>query len=256
MNRVYAREARLLQRLERRFTQSFDRCLVISEAEASILRDSQGDAGNVVVVPNGVDIGYFDPALEFASPFDAGFRSVVFTGAMDYYANIDGVVWFVDNVWRRVHAGAPDALFHIVGSNPTRDVLALRDRPGVRVVGRVPDMRPYLAHANAVVAPLRLARGVQNKVLEALAMARPVVATSNALQGISAAAEGGVRVADDGKAFAEQVLGCLTAAFPGGHAGRDFVTARFCWQSSLDLVCAMFRAVGTPVRPGSIASAA
>ncbi len=143
-----------------------------------------------VVRPNGVDTDYFDPAQSWPSPFPAGALSIAFTGAMDYYANVDGVTWFADVVLPAVRAQFPQALFSIVGSNPTAEVRALARRPGVSVTGRVPDIRPYLSHADVVVVPLRLARGVQNKVLEAMAMGKRIVATPNALQGIQLPASG------------------------------------------------------------------
>src|SRR5690606_37263681 len=119
---------------------------------------------------------------------------VVFTGAMDYWANVDAVQWFVADIWPRVRAGAPHARFFIVGSNPVPAVQALEIHGGVQVTGRVPDVRPYLAHADVAVAPLRIARGTQNKVLEALAMARPVVCTSAAAAGLDFPAGEGFRV--------------------------------------------------------------
>jgi hypothetical protein len=109
---------------------------------------------------------------------------VVFTGAMDYWANVDAVGWFACEVFPRVRSSFPQARFYIVGARPARAVRDLARLPGVRVTGAVPDIRPYLAHSRAAVAPLRIARGVQNKVLEAMAMARPVVASPQAVAGI------------------------------------------------------------------------
>src|SRR5438270_733322 len=115
-------------------------------------------------------------------PFPPGGPVYVFTGAMDYPPNVDAVRWFADNVLPLL----PGARFVIVGASPAASVRALADRPGITVTGRVPDVRPYLLHADAAVAPMRIARGIQNKVLEAMASARPVVATSDALEGIAA----------------------------------------------------------------------
>src|SRR5690606_24436539 len=135
------------------------------------------------------DTEYFDPETRFDSPYaseDGTLAApvVVFTGAMDYWANVDAVQWFVREIWPSVRAEAPQARFFIVGSNPAPAVRELESHEGVHVTGRVPDVRPYLAHADVAVAPLRIARGTQNKVLEALAMARPVVCTAAAASGL------------------------------------------------------------------------
>ena len=105
---------------------------------------------------------------------------------MDYHANIDGVVWFSDHIFPSIRKKFPDARFYIVGSNPDQKVLALRERPGIEVTGFVEDIRPYYKGADVCVIPLRLARGVQNKILEAMAMGKPVVATEKSAKGTSA----------------------------------------------------------------------
>ena len=149
-----------------------------------MLEDDAAMGGKVRVVRNGVDTDYFDPGRQMVSPYRPGTHNIVFTGAMDYYANVEGVTWFVESVWPGIRARMTDAQFWIVGSNPTKDVLALASMPGVTVTGRVADIRPYVKFADVAVAPLRLARGIQNKVLEALAMNVPVVAAPQALQGL------------------------------------------------------------------------
>jgi sugar transferase (PEP-CTERM/EpsH1 system associated) len=248
MTSVYAREARLLAALESRCVAAFDASLVISEAEAAILNGiARTNLDRIKVVPNGVDTDYFDPSKQYANPFGSGLRSIVFTGAMDYHANVDGVRWFADEVLPRIRRIEPSAVFAIVGSNPTHAVTALAQRIGVIVTGRVPDVRPYLAHAEVVVAPLRLARGVQNKVLEALAMARPVVATPNAVQGIPSATAAGVVVETDASRLAQGVARLLGGG-GDGTAGRRFAVQRYGWHERLAEVCALFAG---PEGPGS-----
>ena len=238
---VYAREARRLAQLERRYQRRFDATLVISAAEARVLREATGEASDrVKVVPNGVDTDYFDPAATYADPLPGHTPKVVFTGAMDYHANVDGVRWFAQDVLPAIRRARPGATFVVVGSNPSPEVRALAVEPGVIVTGRVPDVRPYLAHATVVVAPLRIARGVQNKVLEALAMARPVVATDNALQGIPAAVEAGVAVANDPASIVQAVIGRLGSHIDGS-TGRHFVQSRFGWAAQLQAVASLFR---------------
>jgi sugar transferase (PEP-CTERM/EpsH1 system associated) len=237
---VYAREARTLAMAEARYVREFDASIVISEVEAQILRGiAGGDPRRVQVVTNGVDIEYFDPARQAPNPFPVGSRPIVFTGAMDYQANVDGVQWFAREVLPKVKLREPSAVFVIVGSNPLPKVRALAAQPSVIVTGRVPDVRPYLAHAGVVVAPLRIARGLQNKVLEALAMARPVVATENAIQGIPDARRAGVRIAQGPDAMVDAILAILGAG-EGGQPGRDFVQRRYGWDASLSVVTALF----------------
>ncbi len=253
---IFAREARLLAQTEREYTRRFDASLVVSEAEAQLLRGaSASDECRIHIVPNGVDAGYFDPSASYLTPFSQGVSPIVFTGAMDYHANVDAVQWFASDVLPAIRYQRPDVVFAIVGSNPAPAVLALAREPGVLVTGRVPDVRPYLAHAQVVVAPLRLARGVQNKVLEAMAMARPVVATPNALQGIPQAEIGGVRVTSDPATMARFVVELATQHESACRA-RQFVQERYTWERSLAPVSAFFEAapvleseaIGVPAR--------
>jgi sugar transferase (PEP-CTERM/EpsH1 system associated) len=237
---IYAREARLLERCERRATQAFDAALVSAEPEAVLLkRIAPEAAGRIRVLANGVDAGYFDPSGTWPSPYPAGSSAVVFTGAMDYHANVDAVRWFTELAWPSIRAAKPQAVFVIVGANPAPQVRALARTAGVLVTGRVADIRPYLAHAAVVVAPLRIARGVQNKVLEALAMARPVVATENAVQGIPGAVQAGVCVRDSVQALAAAVVERLAADGAPAAEGRRLVLERYAWQTQVDVLASL-----------------
>ena len=235
---IYAREARLLERCERRAALEFDATLVSAEPEAELLARVVPEAGaRVRVLANGVDTAYFDPSQSWSNPFPGARRPVVFTGAMDYYANVDAVRWFAEAILPEIRATLPAALFAIVGSNPAPQVRALARAEQVLVTGRVDDIRPYLAHAAVVVAPLRIARGVQNKVLEALAMARPIVATPNAVQGIPAAEHAGICVCDDAGEFAAAVVEQLRAdSESAATRGRHFVLERHAWSTQVDAV--------------------
>ncbi len=233
---VYAREARTLAALERRTVEHAAATMVISAAEADLLARVTGCARETVgVVGNGVDLDYWNPAAAAVvaqpSPFAPGERALVFTGAMDYWANADAVAWFAREVLPRVRAVEPAARFWIVGSNPSPLVqqLAAAD---VVVTGRVPEVRPYLAHAAVAVATLRVARGVQNKVLEAMAMARPLVATPAALQGLGEVAADGLQVGESAAAVGAAVLEALRQ---GGDAPalRGFVARHFGWEPQL-----------------------
>ncbi|MBN8902036.1 MAG: glycosyltransferase, partial [Rhodospirillales bacterium] len=166
------------------------------------------------------------------------------TGTMDYAPNVDAVTWFATDVLPLIRARLPDAQFHVVGAHPAPAVQALARRPSVHVTGRVADVRPYLAHAAVAVAPLRIARGIQNKVLEAMAMARPVVVTSGALEGIDAIPGRDLLLADAAEAFAAACCRLverpdLAAAL--GAAARARVVAHYDWATCLagfdDLLC-------------------
>lgn len=187
MSWLYRREADKLLEFEQKITALADRSFLVSSAEARLFkRLSPALADKISFYNNGVDTDYFDPALEYASPYTDSAPVLVFTGAMDYWPNVDAVVWFVNHIFptlRKVHSSLK---FYIVGRNPTRKVRNLQTTAGVVVTGRVDDVRPYLKHATAVVAPMRLARGVQNKILEAMAMEKVVLTSEAGLEGIEA----------------------------------------------------------------------
>jgi len=235
MGWIYDREARLLERADRTVAEAFDVSIFVSAAEAAWFRDRVNlQEDRVTAVNNGVDTTYFDPQREYESPYPEGPRPVVFTGAMDYWANVDAVTWFAQEVWPRVSAQDPDAVFYIVGARPTAAVRALAGEK-VTVTGRVPDVRPYLRHAAAVVAPMRIARGVQNKVLEAMSMAHAPIVTSKALEGIGAVHGRELLVADDSPQLAHQVLRVLDGACAAlGPAARSFVRKQHSWHESCE----------------------
>jgi sugar transferase (PEP-CTERM/EpsH1 system associated) len=250
MSWVFSREARLLATAERRYVGSFDSTLVIAPTEAEILRRlAPESAERIGILPNGVDTSFFDPDQPYPNPFPADSRSIVFTGAMDYHPNVDGVAWFADEILPQVRARVPRAQFWIVGSKPTAEVRSLARREGVRVTGRVSDIRPYLAHASVIVAPLRIARGVQNKVLEGLAMARPLVATPNAVQGIEGIGRNELVVASSAGEFSAEVVRALELPLPTRViAARDFVAKRLTWDAQLDVLAALLQ-VGHGLAP-------
>jgi len=230
---IYRREARLLLALEKQAARQFDASLFVSEAEWALFRRLAGSyAHTVVAVNNGVDFDYFDPEAECEPRAAVGGPAVVFSGAMDYRPNIDAALWFADQVWPRVRAARPSSVFQIVGSKPAPEVQQLAGREGIVVTGRVEDMRPYLAGAAVVVAPLRIARGVQNKVLEAMAMARPVVFSGEGVASRLVEESGaGLAVSPgDARALAD-ALAELAAdparRVPYGAAGRATILERF-----------------------------
>ena len=232
---VWAREARTLFALERAAAAAYEHTLFVSEAEAdAFCRLAPDIAGRVGWMDNGVDLDFFSPALAPASPWPDATPSIVFTGTMDYWPNIDAVTWFADAVLPALRARFPALRFAVVGASPAPAVQALGRRPGIAVTGRVADVRPYLAHAALVVAPLRIARGIQNKVLEAMAMARPVVATPEAFAGIAARPGRDLLLAGDAPGFAAAAEAILNGRHPGlGEAARAAVARRYAWSATL-----------------------
>lgn len=234
MRQVHAREARLVAELEERTVRECDWATFVSLPEAAVFaRMFPQHAAKLRAVPTGVDSTYFDPAADYPCPYDPALPAYVFTGTMDYKPNVDAVVWFAHAILPLIRRTQPEAQFVVVGSNPAPEVRALAAEPGVLVTGRVADVRPYLAHAAAAVAPMRIARGIQTKVLEAMSMARPVVVTPDALEGIEATPEEDVLLAEDAEAFAAS---CLRAGEPGaealGAAARRLILAKYDWTQT------------------------
>jgi sugar transferase (PEP-CTERM/EpsH1 system associated) len=203
---IYRVEADRLARYEDGLVRVFDRVIVVSEKEASLLQRRAGDRP-ISVIPNGVDLDYF--RLNGDDGAGSNPPTIVFTGVMDYFPNVDAVGYFCAEIFPAVRRVLPETRFVIVGRNPTREVKRLGRDQNVMVTGSVPDVRPYLEQASVVVAPFRIARGIQNKVLEAMAMERPVVGTSQAFQGIPATLADGVWVEDTVDGFARAVLTLL-----------------------------------------------
>ncbi|SMC26403.1 sugar transferase, PEP-CTERM/EpsH1 system associated [Desulfacinum hydrothermale DSM 13146] len=239
---IYGREAQRLLDYEKKVQRRFHACFFVSRREAALFMERVPEACNVRVAPNGVDTDYFRPLAGRRFPGDraardGGSSKLVFVGAMDYAANVDGVVWFAERIFPRIRREIPGASFWVVGSRPHARVRALGARPGIKVTGFVPDVRPHVASAACVVVPLRLARGVQNKVLEGMAMGRPAVVTPAALDGIEAQPGRHVLVAEDEDGFARRVLGVLRdpdlAEELGGRA-RRFVKEHHGWEAGMD----------------------
>jgi sugar transferase (PEP-CTERM/EpsH1 system associated) len=236
---IYGREGRLLLAFERRAAMDAVRSFFVTENEADLFRRAAPEcAGRVEAMQNGVDADFFRPDPALPTPFCNGELPIVFTGAMDYHPNEDAAVWFAREVMPLLADGHPEARFYVVGRAPTAAVRALAGEHVV-VSGTVPDVRPYLQHAALVVAPLRIARGIQNKILEAMAMARPVVASAECAGGVDALPGIDFLVAAGAKEFAARI-GQLFAQ-PDlqrriGEAARRCVLDRYSWQAHLAVI--------------------
>jgi sugar transferase (PEP-CTERM/EpsH1 system associated) len=174
---LYSLEAARLRRYEAQFAAAADATLLASKQEVDQLM-RLAPASKARCMENGVDFDYFDPAAATTTPELKLRRFVAFVGTMDYFPNVEAASWFAKNVFPELRKADPSLEFFIVGNNPSRAVRQLERHPGVVVTGGVPDVRPYILAAQWVVAPLHVARGVQNKVLEALAMGKTVFATT------------------------------------------------------------------------------
>ncbi|BCG64829.1 MAG: hypothetical protein methR_P2622 [Methyloprofundus sp.] len=235
MSWVYRREAKQLLDYDKRVAKQSKMSAFVSEAESVLFKGLFDDnSEQITYVNNGVDTVFFDPYLQYKNPYIGKGSNVVFTGAMDYWANIDAVIWFVEKVFPLVKQQNSNAQFYIVGSNPAKEVLQLATTEGVSVTGRVNDIRAYVFFANVIVTPLLIARGIQNKILEAMAMGKRIVATPQAIEGITITDQE-VTVIENSMDFAMQVVRDLnnTRTDYCSVENRDFVTKHYSWSASL-----------------------
>lgn len=235
MSAVYRREGRCLLAFERYVAKRAAHSFFVTENEAALFHAAAPETkAKVGAICNGVDSDFFAPG-SFNSPYKADEPALVFTGAMDYWPNIDAVSWFVSEILPTLQARLPLLRFYIVGRNPAPAVQALAGER-VIVTGTVDDVRPYLQYANCVVAPLRVARGIQNKILEAMAMARPVVASASCATAIDATVGTDFLAAETVDDYVTQISMLLAnpaAADQMGLAGRTAVVSRYSWEAHL-----------------------
>ncbi|MCH4152883.1 MAG: TIGR03087 family PEP-CTERM/XrtA system glycosyltransferase [Sphingobium sp.] len=237
MGWVNRREGRVLLDFERATARRADVSLFVSEAEAAMFAQAaRVPQADIRALDNGVDLEFFSPGGDFAAIDKPGAPLIVFTGQMDYRPNIEAVTSFAREAFPAIRAVHRQATFAIVGRGPASEVTALGALPGVVVTGAVPDVRGWLAAADVVVAPLRIARGIQNKVLEAMAMGRPVVASPQAAEGIDAGDGEHLIIAYGPEDEAQACLRLIAepdraAAF--GAAARARVEARYAWDATL-----------------------
>jgi len=240
MRWLYSREHRTLARYEQKLAEQFDHSVFVSPCEAKLFAAKVPSSRHKVIgIENGVDFSYFDPALldDLTNPYlDLSGPVLVFTGAMDYWANVNAMIWFCQEVWPELLLIRPDLRLYIVGANPSDKVKQLGKLAGVEVTGRVDDIRPYIGCADVVVAPMRIARGIQNKVLEAMAMARPVVASAMAWEGLDIPLQQRPYLAEQVSQWVEMIDTLLKDDTQADHIGwhnRRAVVERYSWQGCL-----------------------
>lgn len=233
---LYRREGVKLLEFERRVAARARRSFFVTEAECEMFRAAAPEcAASVEPVGNGVDSEFFSPEHAFATPYSSDERAIVFTGAMDYWPNIDAAKWFAGEILPALRAACPTARFYVVGRSPDPAVSALAGADVV-VTGTVADVRPYLAHAAAVVAPLRIARGIQNKVLEAMAMGKAVVASEACAGPIGATMGDELLAAGQPAEYVARIADLLAdpaRAADIGRAARERVLRDFSWDAHL-----------------------
>ena len=237
---IYAREGRTLLTYEKSVAQLAHSSFFATEKELDLFKSFGSNSPEKLnSMDNGVDAEFFMPDHHFKTPFTREpkdiSRHLVFTGAMDYWPNIDAVRWFTKEVMPPLRRLTPNIRFHIVGRNPGEAVLALAG-PDIFVTGTVQDVRPYLQFADVVVAPLRIARGVQNKILEAMAMARPVVASKSCVEVLHVKTGVEIVAAHSGSEFVDSIQSLLENPTTGaamGQAGRATILRNYSWASHL-----------------------
>jgi sugar transferase (PEP-CTERM/EpsH1 system associated) len=241
MNWVYRRESEKLLEYDRKVAGKVDAATFVATPEVELFNKlSPETTDNISAVSNGIDCDYFDPHTDYTNPYEPGPHGeegpvLIFTGAMDYWPNIQCVQWFASEIFPLILPKIPNASFHIVGGNPSPQVKELSENPSIYVSGRVPDMRPYFKHAKIAVVPIQIARGMQNKVLEAMAMALPTVVTPQALEGINLPDAPSLYLADTAQTFADSCVDALldkTSAVRG-EISRQWVMDKYSWNAQL-----------------------
>jgi sugar transferase (PEP-CTERM/EpsH1 system associated) len=248
LNLIYRIENKRLLKYEKKINKSFDSSVFVSQQEADLFYRLFPEATNVSVIENGVDFDYFSPRLPASGPLSPCAmrhalcdtnpepRTLLFTGAMDYWANVDGVLWFCEKILPIIRDRYSKVQFHIVGNNPNPEIQKLGSNKHINVTGFVEDIRPYYNNADVCVIPLRIARGLQNKVLEAMSTGKAVVTTSAAVQSIRATPGVHLLVEDNFNKFAEAVSMLLEnhslRTYLGTNA-RQFVKSNYNWQKNM-----------------------
>jgi len=230
---LYRREQRTLLELERRSARNADVVTLVTPAEAELFATlAPESADKIQSIGNGVDIDYFDPSQEFFNPLGKS-PGIVFTGAMDYRPNIEAMLWFAREVMPLLRRFPQPPCLWIVGANPTRAVRALAG-PDIRVTGRVADVRPYLRHARVVVVPLHIARGIQNKVIEAMAMGSAIIVTPQIQESLSHSVDDVLLTAETPPEFVDAIAAVMGGARANlGKRARQYADRHFRWGHAL-----------------------
>ena len=237
---IYKLESNRLAQYERKIAKIFHYSIFVSKKEAKLFYMQNPDINNILAIPNGVDFDYFNPyqLLVNNQQLASNHPFLLFTGAMDYYANVDGVIWFCKKIFPYLIKKYPKLKFYIVGRNPVPSIKRLANFNTI-ITGYVDDIRPYYQKATIYIAPLRIARGIQNKILEAMAMAKPVISTSKAFEGIEATPNKDLLLADSEKEFIEKITMLLENPEKRKYLGisaRQTIEKNYSWQHNLKIL--------------------
>lgn len=206
LSEIYRREAKLLSRYEKRIHRAFDACIFISKSEMDMFLSHEKDLGKLSVVSNCLDTDFFcPPSTPIVKGDDAAYPSILFTGVMDYFPNVDAVTWFVDDIWPEIKQKWPQAEFVIAGMNPNDKIIEYGKQDGIEVTGFVDDILQYYYKADIFVAPFKIARGVQTKVLQSFACGLPVISSPIAIEGIDCNNQVHLLVAKDKEGFIRNI---------------------------------------------------
>ena len=206
--------------------------VTVSQTDSETTRELFGLSKNVSAVPTGVDCDYFAPPAS-AEPY----RDLIFVGAMNWIPNIDGIGYFMENIWPRVRAAHPQCTLGIVGRAPTPEIRRLADAdPSIHVTGTVPDVRPYLWGSRVSIVPLRIGGGTRLKIYEAMAAGVPVVSTAVGAEGLPVRHPDQIRLADRPEDFADECIQLLSDESDRrqlGSAAREWVIANGSWDAAV-----------------------
>lgn len=246
----YRSEAMKLARTERRMAGNYGRVTVATRGELQALREI-GVSENADWFANGVDTTFFSPG---ADPYDP--KCITFVGRMDYFPNEQCMVDFCAEIWPRLRARDPDLRLQVVGAAPTAAVLRLAELPGVTVTGAVPDVRPFVRASALTIAPLKIARGTQNKILESMAMGVPALCSPIAAAGVDAEAGEHLLIASTVDEWTERILSVCRD--PGlrdrfAQAGRARVQSHHTWLQVMDRFDRIFAECFGPQMAGGLA---
>lgn len=239
LSMVYGRESKLITKFEASIINQFDHCLLITQTEVDLFENIHGPVSNLTAIENGLDTSAFYPPDE---PRNTEVPHFLFAGVMDYAPNIDAVMWFMDYVWPAIKKQWPLAKFCIAGMNPTDKIKKLQDINGIEITGFVDDIKPYFDKTNIFVAPFRIARGVQNKILQAFACGLPVIATSMGAEGIRCDAEQDILLADTLEQYMEKINLLMNSEQRYNslsEAALINITQNYSWDSILEPMAAM-----------------
>ena len=242
MSWIYRREAKTIRKLEKLIGSDSQLVTLVSDAEAALYKTCVSPSCRVLGVSNGVDTNYFVPSNRGHQQHDFSDKiKLVFTGVLDYPPNVEGMIWFCKSILPKLRLQR-DFQLKIVGRRPCPRVRELNGIAGVQVVGEVPDVRPYLHEAHIAVSPLKLARGIQNKVLEAMACGLPAVITPQSAEGIDAESGKDFWIADEANEWVQTLVNLAESPehrINSGSAARKLVEHQYSWAAKMKRLVAV-----------------